>query len=273
MAKPTFYPHPAFDQRIYTLTFPIADQQAGGLTRGYMTWHKPPTGYAKTDQGQVRFLYNPSTVSTSYSLMADSNGAIAALMTRNASDRANAILPLQQSTSFSLLYDRTFELWKSYSDKGQPIADGGVNDPATEGVGVDILAMKQFTGMLSNAPSGKGNANKGSPPIQQGPMMMVEAWVYFGSPTGIYYFGYITDWQVQVTHWTQYMVPMRCVINVDFMLMPPPKQTTADDTKWWTLNPGQSGVRQPGGPHPTNGGSQGTTVNPLGSTTALRGGR
>lgn len=241
MASPTFYPHPPFDQRIYSLSWPVPGQNNGGLTRGYMTWHKPPPGYPKNTQGQIRFLYNPSTVSTSYSLMTDGS-SLAALMTRNAGDRANPLLPINQSTTFALLYDRTFELWGSYNTDGTPASDGGVNDPHTEGVGVDILAMKQFTGMLVDAPSGKGNANKGSPPIQQGPMLLVESWVYFGSPTGLYYYGYITDWQVQVTHWTQYMVPMRCVINIDFQLLPPPKATTPDDTKWWKLNP----LPQPG---------------------------
>jgi hypothetical protein len=258
----TYYPHPPFDPRIYTLTWPVASQRAGGLTRGYMTWHQPPPGYSKSQTGQIRFLYNPSTIGTSYSLMTDSNG-LAALMTRNAGDRANPLLQIQQSTSFALLYDRTFELWGSYNADGTPANDGGVNDPHTEGVGVDILAMKQFTGMLVDAPSGKGNANSGTPPVQQGPMLLVEAWVYFGSPNGIYYYGYVTDWQVQVTHWTQYMVPMRCVINVDFMLLPPPKKTTPDDTKWWSL----SGLGSGGTPPDTR------IVASLGSTTTGRSGR
>ena len=247
----TFYKHPPFDNRIYSLTFPIASQRAGGLTRGYMAWHEVPPGYNKrTQQGQVRFLYNPSTVSTSYSLMTDKSG-LAAMEFRTVSDRANPLIPINQSTSFDLLYDRTFELWGSYKNDGTPVNDGGVNDPRTEGVGVDILAMKQFTGMLTYAPSGKGNANNSTPPVQQGPMLLVQSWVYFGSPNGIYYFGYVTDWTVQVTHWTQYMVPMRCVISVNFALLPAPKKTSPTDTKWWMLNefpkrPGPGPVLRPG---------------------------
>jgi len=102
-------------------------------------------------------------------------------------------------------------------------------DPTVYGVNVDILAMKQLTGqfLTSLAPSGSGaagapanpNANPGL--SQQGVMCMIPTWVYFGAQTGLVYYGFISGFNVTVTHWTQFMIPMRAVIDVSFSLLIP----------------------------------------------------
>ena len=207
-----------------------------------------------SNRAVVNFLYNPSEVDIAYDLNA--SDITSALMYQNWQDQASVTVPMQQTVSWSLLYDRTYETW------GGPVASpnnqlgmsltpakgtGDIfTDPTVAGVNVDILAMKQFTGMLAQANSSSASAATGG--IQafsqfkdQGVMMVVYSWVYFGAPSGLRYYGYVADWSVQVTHWTQYMVPMRCVINIDFTLLPPPTNepstgaplNTSDN--WWSF--------------------------------------
>lgn len=230
----TFYVQPQFDQRIRTFQLPYGMGNYGQLDRGYMVWDQPPSGYSAKQLAQVNFLYNPTTLGTSYSMM--DNAASTALQWRNASDDASFKVPYNQSTSFSLLYDRTYELWGAYNKNGAPQGNN-INDPTVSGVGVDVLAMKQFTGMLSVNPNGTGNGVPTSNITLQGPELVCYAWVFMGPPSGVNYYGYVTDWNVEYTHFTQYMVPMRCVINVDFQLLPPPKKGVNPryGNDWWSL--------------------------------------
>lgn len=45
-------------------------------------------------------------------------------------------------------------------------------------------------------------------------------------PRGLYYYGWIDSWTVQYTHFTNLMVPMRCVVDIDFTLIPATSSTT-----------------------------------------------
>jgi hypothetical protein len=243
----TYYVQPPFDPRIYHTQFPLLGLTTGGkLQRGFMQWEKPIVGYSQ--KAKVKFLFNPSTMSAAYT-MATGGTQTATLMYRSAHDKADPRFPMAQSISFALLYDRTYELWGAYNADGTPANSAGstaeINNPHANGVNVDILAMKQFTGMLANLPAGVGNS-KNFAEHQQGAMLFVPVWVYLGLADGLDYFGFITDWEVQITHWTQYMVPMRCVINVDMTLLPsPPAGSTGKDfgtTPWTSTKPGSGGT-------------------------------
>jgi len=239
-----FYIQPPFDIRIYHTQFPLFGLASGGkLQRGFMQWKSPIAGYSQN--AKVSFLFNPSTVTAAYTMAtgySDPADAQATLMFRDAADPGIPRFPLSQSISFALLYDRTYELWGGYNTDGTPVAGGStaeINNPHVNGVNVDILAMKQFTGMLSSLPAGVGNS-KNFAEHQQGPMLFVPCWFYLGLADGLDYYGFITDWQVQITHWTQYMVPMRCVINVDMTLLPSPTATAstkASNIKPWMKVP------------------------------------
>ncbi len=50
----------------------------------------------------------------------------------------------------------------------------------------------------------------------------------------LYYYGFISDWSVQVTQWTQFMIPMRCVINIDFTLLPTTATASGTPGRAWT---------------------------------------
>lgn len=226
---------PKFDSRIYKLTYPLQGGHSpkdGTLKRGYMIWERALVGY--NSRAVVHFLYNPSTVEVSYPLSDSTVQSI--LQFPNPGDNADLRVPLYQTASWSLLFDRTYELWGSYNPDGT--FRGGKktvgNHPEQVGVMADIIQMQQFTGMMVNysapgAPINPGGA-KTNFTSHQGIMQIVPSYVYFsnipGNHTNLSYYGYISEWDLQVTHWTQFMVPMRCVINIQFTMLPPPQNRT-----------------------------------------------
>jgi hypothetical protein len=225
---------PPFDSRITTLAFPLQGGKFGSLQRGYMIWDKPISGYST--RAIVNFLYNPSSVSADYSISDSSVGA--SLMFPTGFNDTNLRVPLNQTVSWSLLFDRTYELWGTYNTDGSANGNkgnvnGNTNDPKVVGVLADVMAMQQFTGMFVAYSS--GNAQTTSPASGtltgwQGIMQMIPGWVYFGgggsSTTSLWYYGYVSEWDVTITHWTQYMVPQRCVINITFTMLPPPQSSS-----------------------------------------------
>lgn len=229
---------PPFDPRIQTLAFPLGGNQYGSLQRGYMVWDNTQllTGYSAA--AQMNFLFNPSTVTASYSLIPDTS-VQAAMMFPTAYNNTDLRVPLSQTVEWSLLFDRTFELWGNYNSgtqQGVTPSAADNNNPSVVGVMVDINAMQQFTGMYANFYSGQqgaataaGSSISGSLYNQQGIMMPVYSYVWFGS-AALFYYGYVSEWDVTITHWTQYMVPMRCVINVSFTMMPTPAPTAGSNS-------------------------------------------
>jgi hypothetical protein len=217
-----------------------SDFGAYELRRGFMVWDKAIAPY--TGQAEVNFLFNPTTITSSYSM--DASDVASSLLYRVPGDTANAAFAMNQSVSVALYYDRTFELWGSYSvATGQPVNNQSPAgylassydpmDPSVYGVNVDILAFKQMTGQLLSqyspfaaAASGAVNpkSNTGYLPgiSQQGVCTMIPTWLYLGPDTGLVYYGYVSDFTVTVTDWTQFMIPRRAVLNFDFALMMPP---------------------------------------------------
>src|SRR5581483_7972601 len=80
----------------------------------------------------------------------------------------------------------------------------------------------------SNAQQGVTNSQGAKSTVSpiastQGPMMLIPIWLFFGNVTGgLSYYGYVSDWSVTYTHFSQYMVPMRCAVDIDFTLLMPP---------------------------------------------------
>jgi hypothetical protein len=233
---------PPFDKRIQTLTFPVGTNQYGTLKRGFMVWEQAAAGYSAP--AQLNFLFNPSSVSADF-YMADSSVG-ASLLFPTGFNSTNLRVPLNQSVTWSLLFDRTYELWGGYDNEGLPQQSVGSDDnnPSVVGVMADIRQMYQFTGM--NIAYSTGNSQTTSPTSTslagyQGIMQLIPSYVYFGDVNNLWFYGYISSWSFTVTHWTQYMVPMRCVINITFTMLPPPATGSGS-----SANPGLSGG--PGGP-------------------------
>ena len=231
---------PQFDKRIYTMAFPLTGSTAGVIQRGYMIWAAPGLPAYGGALATVHYLYNPSTVSADYNI-ADAS-AQASLNFPNPGDSAMLAIPLSQTVQWSLMFDRTFELMGAYGSDGTPTNIFGTgNNPSSIGVQADVMQFMQFTGMLSTYQYGtNGQGGLITQPTvaaqnystQHGIMQLVPCWAYFGASNvvnNLMYYGYINEWSVQYTHWTQYNIPMRCVISVNFTMLPMPQTQPAQN--------------------------------------------
>lgn len=256
------------------------------VQRGYMIWADKKMarafGYTGGVFGDGRdviaFALNPSTISSDYTI---GNTSIqAAMMQQVPGDNGNFLAPLQQTVSWQLYYDRTFELcW--------PTGTNQVNDPGTIGCQADVLQFAQFTGLLSSTQglsssdvsalvnTTAGTTSTGASVSSQqigsvlangGMMMMVPCYVFFGDAWSqvangkgvssysalsyqLAYYGYISEWSVEYTHWTQNMIPIRCSITVNFTMLPQPQQST-QAAVWQDMEKlrGQPASADPGAP-------------------------
>lgn len=272
MANKNAIVQPPFDSRIKTMSFPLEGRKHGGiLKRGFMVWDKPIAGFS--DKAQLNFLYNPATVDASYSMSTPGVGA--SLLFPNANDTADLRVPLNQSVSWTILYDRTYELWGQYYDNGNPKQARGPdnNNPSVVGVLADIYQMEQFTGMtVSYTPQGhlSHTLSQTSLTGRQGILQLIPSFVYFGDVQNLAYYGYITAWDCQITHWTQHMVPMRCVIDISMTMLPPPGNTT---TTTGGPIPGRLHGPGGGGPRPPTVGASQNVVAPVVVSNTGRSGR
>lgn len=240
---------PQFDKRISTLAFPLQGGQFGTIKRGFMIWEQSIQGYS--DKAQMQFLYNPSSVTADYTMSDSSVGA--SLLFPTGFNATNLRVPLNQSVEWSLLFDRTYELWGGYDSEGLPAESigPGQNNPSTVGVLADIRQMEQFTGMnvgYSSGNTASTSPNNSSLVGHQGIMQLIPSYVYFGDANNLWYYGYISEWDVTVTHWTQYMVPMRCVMDVTFTMLPPPSSGPAAN---FNVTTGAGLPKGNGGPLPS----------------------
>lgn len=254
LAQPKFHPN------ITNLYFPVGSSNFGKLQRGYMLWEKATIGYS--EPAAMNFLYNPSTVTADY-YMAPDLSVQGSLMFPTGFDSTYLRVPLNQTVTWSLLFDRTYELWHSYNAKGKPLYDNyhTGNNPAVVGVMADIMQMQQFTGMRVGYSIGD-NSSTATQSVNnnqyQGIIQLIPSYVYFGgSKSSMWFYGYVSEWDVTVTHWTQFMIPMRCVINITFTLMPTPAKPKPVSTSntYWTL-PGSGGVKGVGTPTSGPGGGK-----------------
>lgn len=203
--------NPKFDPRILAIPFKQVSQGFGGtkdstLYRGAIVSKDNLDGV----QYKVNFLYNPSTISESRSL--DLENQILPPHQRVPGDTGNYVTGLSTTIGFSLLFDRTYELWDS---KYQG------TDVGTWGVQVDTNAFYNLTGINRQevVPGVRGGRSQNM--IVQGPMAATPVTLYFGygSPGSLQYFGYINSLAVTYTHFSQQMVPTRCAIGVGFTLL------------------------------------------------------
>lgn len=229
-----------FDRRIKTLPMP-GQSVKRQIQRGYMIQDKSLPGYKANRSGRYTFnyLYNPSTVEAMYTVQ--TGGAALQYLYPNAGDVGDLAVPINQSVSWTVMFDRTYELnMGSYTPDGRlvhgstsiPTSGGLSGDPGVYGVWADVVQLQFFTGMMLQggaAAGGNGiieNVTSGGKSVSfkanQGFMMMVPCWAFFGNQHNINYYGYISEWDVTYTHFTQFMVPMRCVLDITFNMLPPP---------------------------------------------------
>lgn len=233
------YSNPPFDARITKIPM-LQYSLYGGtdkLYRGYITDQTP----ARTSGNfyKLNFLYNPSTVSENRSIDANNQG-ILPQYARADDPTPTPLLPLNASVSFSLLFDRTFEMW-DMSYHGSNVGSMGVL--------ADVLIL---FGMVGITQVTNGSVDTSKPITVPGPgganlnvdsltgvMQYIPVYTYFGSAwassyNNLKYYGYINSIGVTWTHWSQDMIPMRCGVSISMTLLPPmiktANSTTSTDT-------------------------------------------
>ncbi|HEY1645120.1 MAG TPA: hypothetical protein VGF75_01905 [Candidatus Saccharimonadales bacterium] len=201
---------PPTSDKIYA---PNGSLQRGRIVGGLGAYN----GGAPNTTFIVNFLYNPSTISESRGI--DLNNGVLPSTSRNIGDPGQYATGLSTAVSFSLLFDRTFELWDS----------SYINTQAgTYGCRVDVEALYNLVGinqLVANVPTvvipkpgqtGKQNI------VTQGPMLMAPCNVYFG-PNGngaLSYYGYISEMDITWSHFAQTMVPARVEVDLTLTVLP-----------------------------------------------------
>lgn len=188
--------NPPFDPRMRRIGSPL--NQTTKIRRGWIQ--------DEQSANRVNFLYNPSELDLSHSM--DPN------YTANPNMAPDTVDPLDPwytsptgSLSVGLLYDRTYELFSKASSK---------NNMANKyGVFADVAAWYTFLKMYDSMPADWRDS------IMTSPQQMVMSYLYIG-PTLVYY-GYVQSLSVTYTHWSQFMVPVRCSVNISFGLIPQTK--------------------------------------------------
>lgn len=149
----------------------------GKLSRGYM--YQDPKDPATKDNPHgrplgLRFLYNPTDVSVSYSL------STSIFPPDNPNDVVNTTIvgvPGASSVSWNLILDRTLDVWK---------------DRSSRGIMYDVEQFQKMVGYTEERPF-----------VQPVTMRVV-----FGNPL-LKFYGYIQNFNILYSQWTQYMVPYR----------------------------------------------------------------
>jgi hypothetical protein len=240
----------------------MSDPTYSGLFRGYIESASLVSGGQKSPtnpQGSysLNFLYNPSTVSVSHSLNA-SDQMIPPYL-RQAADTGIPLRTSGGTVNFSLLFDRTYEVW-----------DGRVGDLAHDlGVLLDVHVLYGLTGIttplstnqatqlapLPGPPSGVpgspygtgataggsdstdlGSALSVTPNAVTGTMQLYPVRAVLANTSSAYqgggaswqqlpdvslmrYFGYISSINIEFTHFSQRLIPFRCAVGLSIQLM------------------------------------------------------
>lgn len=195
----------------------------GNLQRGRLLTDPTSNIYNGNSLGnvqfQVNFLYNPSTINESRGV--DLNSGVVPSQYRAIGDPTQYATGLNTTVGFSLLFDRTFELWdRSYAN----------TDSGKYGVRADVEALYNLVGINTGASTASITGGVVSPTggsqssnvTVQGTMTVAPCHLYFGATNqwSLNYFGFISSFNVTWTHFTSAMVPQRCAIDIQFTVLP-----------------------------------------------------
>lgn len=213
----------SFDPRIQAIPSYLPGEGEGssfGLIRGYMV-----TAFPKGKTGRfymLNFLYNPSEVVVNHSI--DAANQVMPAYTRSDQDNGTPLTAAGGTLTFSLLFDRSYEM----SDSSQFDTIEG-----TYGVMADIHVLYNLVGInakqqvWSSATSSDSSTQAGD---VVGIMQMNPVWVHFNQARHAFsdklpnmsrmsYFGYLSGLEIHYTHFTQRMTPVRCAVSITMQLM------------------------------------------------------
>lgn len=184
------------------------------VQRGFIIQSQPQSDGKKY---LVHFQFNPTSFTHSASLSAQIPTAGTPDQSGQGTDWMSFIANTGQAVQFSLLFDRTYELWQS---DGQSFA-------GTQGVLADIKTLYAMLGMYgagtqANDPTAIASIDP-SALAQTTPLSVMTGgdpvWVNFGS-TLLSYYGIIQNVNVTFTHFTQKMIPVRAAVDIGLSVIP-----------------------------------------------------
>lgn len=241
--------NPAFDKRILRLA-KLQGTGTSAFQRGFLltaTRKTPSVATKKAKRYRVNFLYNPSDITVSHSVNLDNNATALPQELRSDFDQGQVLGVTGSSLSFSLLFDRTYECANPEIWNRPEAAMGCYADVVTIYglVGISEPTLTPAATQIPYAPGqGPNNSGVGKGPLapstttsnanaeqKYGIMKLNPVFAVFcpvrtldssGFSTGVSmmrYYGYINSLSVQYTHWTQRMVPTRCVVSISMALL------------------------------------------------------
>lgn len=245
--------NPAFDKRILRLPL-MQGSGTSAFQRGYLitaTRTNPTVGSRAAKKYRVNFLYNPSDITVSHQANLDNNATALPPQLRSDADSGQIIGATGASLTFSLLFDRTYEVantdtWNRpesamgcYADVVTIYGLVGISEPTltpsvvqvpyAPGQGPNNAGVVTTPGpgpTTTTTTTANANAEQTYGIMKFNPVFAVFCPVRTldpsGSSTGVSmmrYYGYINSLSVQYTHWSQRMVPIRCVISVSMSLL------------------------------------------------------
>jgi hypothetical protein len=204
--------NPGFDSRLLTRNA----QHAGGFNRSPASGFMRTRELVGTKRYGLRFLFHPSEVGLSHSIVQD----MPVVQNMDPSIRNQGLRPLadmQSGASWTLLFDRTYELWDS-AYKGSFVG--------TYGAWVDIKAFYDMVGVTRRFTTTKtsegvwessfGDTTTDWHPV--GPMVPNPVDVEFGGPLKFY--GFVSSGNIQILQWSASGVPMRATLAINLTLSP-----------------------------------------------------
>mgnify|MGYP001116933337 FL=1 len=199
------------------------------VERGYIVQDEPIAG--SSGRLGLRFLFNPSVVSVSYPSYEGENINLTSGIDPGAGGRLLGMT--NQILTFSILFDRMAEVYRE--------------GPGSLGVQVDIDQLKAMTGMFSTVNVSTERQSDGTTTTFTGQgtgvPMFVPMRFYFGSNIGsLRFYGNIQNFSVQYTHWTNFMTPTRCAVDITAALIP--ETISFNDSS--SVGGGGGGSGQPG---------------------------
>ncbi|MEU4534287.1 hypothetical protein AB0G15_05385 [Streptosporangium sp. NPDC023825] len=159
---------------------------------------------------RVDFLFAPSTISSSYSMGAQEEDIPIppGMDSRDSSGVYRGVT--NQSVSFQLLFDRTFE----------------VNNGDRDGVWRDAKAFLTLVGVEDESTLASGTTTG----LAYGVMMFVPVWFRFGPVSPLRYLGVIKSLSIDYTLFNPDQIPLRGTVSVNAQLMPKNFATPATST-------------------------------------------
>jgi len=223
--------NPPFDPRIRAIpgvavNNPLAE---GGNTlfRGRIEAKEKVNGFYR----RLNFLYNPSGIQWQGSVLTDTIGDT---QVQSALDASIWMMPMSQTVSFSLLFDRTYETWvynsqvetsrlgviadiKHFYAMLGILGDASAFAPAGNTTGAAIAA-DPFTKALAAGLSPAVDVSLIDDASPTSFMQYIPVRVIFGKHLS--YHGVISTANVSYTHFTQRMIPNRCSLEIGMQLFP-----------------------------------------------------